>query len=124
MPDAPELRAFVLNESLLHKFLAASVALDSYAGAHPDQNVKSARDLNGMVANLNSSAQSRAILAKNSISARDYSRTFVIVLGGVLYVGMERAGAPMKSAPDYLSPANLDFIRAHYDELQKLTSGQ
>jgi hypothetical protein len=125
-PDTAELHAFVLTDAGLKNFTAAFHQIRDYEQSHPDAS-KGDTDgvaLDTAVANLNRHPAKVAILAKNNISARDFSKYMTLVLSGSMYVSAAAAAHNGgEHYPGFLSAANVTFMRAHPDAL-KTVMGQ
>jgi hypothetical protein len=122
-PDTAELHAFVMTDAGLHNFLAASHQIRDYESSHADAS-KGDTDttaLDGGAANLNRHPAKVAILAKNNISARDFSKYMTLVLSGSMYVSAAAAARNGgEHYPDFLSAGNVAFMRAHPDALKQM----
>jgi hypothetical protein len=123
-PDTAELHAFVMTDSGLKNFIPAFHQIRDYESAHADAS-KGDTDgisLDNEVANLNRHPAKVAILAKNNISARDFAKYMTLVMTSSIYVGAAAAAHNNggEHYPDFLSAANVAFIRAHPDAFKQM----
>jgi hypothetical protein len=121
--DTAELHAFVLTDAGLHNFIPAFHEIRDYEDTHPDASKGDTEGatIDNEVANLNRHPAKAAILAKNNISARDFAKYMTLVMTGSMYVSASAAARNGgEHYPDFLSAANVAFMRAHPDAMKQM----
>ena len=123
MPDSAELRAYTLTDAAIHKFEPAMKEINGLNQTHHDiDEINNEKNLDAMVAKLKTYPEMTAILTRNNLAPREFMKMFEILLGGMMIVEiLDSGGQKMDALPDYISPANMAYIRTNHDAIKAAT---
>jgi hypothetical protein len=123
--EQKELYNYVLTPQNVQKVMKVVRDLDAFQKSHP-QIAKSDTESDGSIAGTQKSIekypQAVAIIAKDGLTPHEYVVASMTVIQGTLTVGFKKNGTYKEYPAEILkmiSPANLKYIEAHYDEISR-----
>jgi hypothetical protein len=123
-PDQKELYNYVLTMDKIQKLDAATKGLEDLSKKHPEVKDESdAKSLNDMAQKFQKYPDAMAVLAKNSITPREYAVGLMTLMQAGMAVGMKKSGTYKEYPPELLkvvSKPNLEFVEQHWDVIQKM----
>jgi len=125
-PDQKELYGYVLTMDKVQKLDAATKGLEELSKKHPEvKDEANAKTLDEMAQKFQKYPDAMAVLAKNSITPRQYAVGIMTLMQAGMAVGMKKSGTYKEYPPEMLkvvSKPNLDFVEQHWDAIQKMTA--
>ena len=106
------------EEATLEKLRARQEKLEEEGAAGPDMG--NAETISGMEAEIKRLPGANAILAREGITAREFSKTFLALLQASLVVGFSQGKVDMAKLPPGVNPENIKFVQTNEKELQAL----
>jgi hypothetical protein len=85
-------------------------------------NMNNAKNLDEMAASVQAFPPLMAVLRKEGLTAREYSKFMLAMLQAGFAAGLQKAGL-LKTTPEGVNPANIKFVLEHEEELKKLQGG-
>ena len=123
--DAGSIDTYDLTMDNVHAMMKAQVALAAAEKADPTldsaMNISEENDAQ-YVARLESTPKVRAAIETAGMSVRDYAYTAQSLVGTMMAVGAVEAGQ-LKDIPEGVNPRNVEFVKAHRAELEKMMQG-
>ena len=123
--DAGSIDTYELTMDNVHAMMKAQVALAAAEKADPTldsaMNISEENDAQ-YVARLESTPKVRAAIEAAGMSVRDYAYTAQSLVGTMMAVGAVEAGQ-LKEIPEGVNPRNVEFVKAHRAELEKMMQG-
>lgn len=123
--DAGSIDTYELTMDNIHAMMKAQVALAAAEKADPTldsaMNISEEDDAQ-YVARLESTPKVRAAIEATGMSVRDYAYTAQSLVGTMMAVGAVEAGL-VKEIPAEVNPRNVEFVKAHRAELEKMMQG-
>jgi hypothetical protein len=123
--DAGSIDTYDLTMDNVHAMMKAQVALAAAEKADPTldsaMNISEENDAQ-YVARLESTPKVRAAIEAAGMSVRDYAYTAQSLVGTMMAVGAVEAGQ-LKEIPEGVNPRNVEFVKAHRAELEKMMQG-
>ena len=109
----------------IHGMMKAQVALAAATKADPTldpaMNISEENDAQ-YVARLSSTPALKAAIESSGMSVHDYAYTAQSLVATMMAVGAVEAGQ-LKEIPEGVNPRNVDFVKAHKAELEKMMQG-
>jgi len=123
--DSGSIVTYDLTMDNVHAMMKAQVALAAVEKADPTldsaMNISEENDAQ-YVARLESTPKVRAAIEAAGMSVRDYAYTAQSLVGTMMAVGAVEAGL-VKEIPEEVNPRNVEFVKAHRAELEKMMQG-
>ena len=120
--DAGSIDTYDLTMDNVHAMMKAQVALAAAEKADPTldsaMNISEETDAQ-YVARLESTPKVRAAIEAAGMSVHDYAYTAQSLVATMMAVGAVEAGQ-LKDIPDGVNPRNVEFVKAHRAELEKM----
>lgn len=122
-PDEPAIHDFILNMNEINKYAEVSKKLQAAGGSDPVMaaEMKKVEDTDVYLMEkaklIDKSPHTAAFLKANGMTARE----FVLIPMTVVTAGMATAAQDLKGKPPaFVNPVNMQFVRDHRAELEKL----
>jgi hypothetical protein len=126
--DQKDILAYILSMEKIRKMNAATKALKEWQTKNPKAAEASGADDQG--GSLSAKAKSTdekfpevaAIIKKNGMDTKEYLISLYVFITATGFVSMKKSGQikDYTAAQGTINPANLDFVDAHWDEIQKM----
>ncbi len=121
--DTAEVQRYVLTDAALAKYSQATEALAALdVGRCEEEDEETQSSINEMVATLEATPGAAAALRAAGLAPREYVVFSLSLLQNVL--ASFSASEPGAALPPGISRANVDFVRKHEAELQRLGSSE
>jgi hypothetical protein len=126
--DQKDILAYILSMEKIRKMNAATKALKEWQTKNPKAAEASGADDQG--GSLSAKAKSTdekfpevaTIIKKNGMDTKEYLISLYVFITATGFVSMKKSGQikDYSAASGTINPANLDFVDAHWDEIQKM----
>lgn len=107
------------EEASLDKLRARRETLDVDGNAFGGET-SNAETISDMEAQIKKAPGAAAILAREGITAREFSKTFLALLQAAMVVGFSQGKVDMAKLPPGVNPENIKFVQANEKELKAL----
>ena len=123
--EAGSIDTFDLTMDNIHGMMTAQMAIGAAVKADPTldpaMNISEENDAQ-FVARLESTPALKAAIESSGMSVHDYAYTAQSLVATMMAVGAVEAGQ-LKDIPEGVNPRNVEFVKAHRAELEKMMQG-